>query len=505
MTHELAAVDVIIVAFYFLGTIALGAWFTRRQRDLRTYFVGDRNVSWWLVLISIVATETSTVTFLSVPGLAYNRDGGNLTFLQLAFGFVIGRVLIAWILLPQYVRGELFSAYQVLRERFNVTVQRTASGLFLLTRTVADGLRLYLAALLLQQFTEWNSGLAVLIIGVACMIYTYLGGMQAVIWTDFIQFVIYILGALLAGVFMLRMLPGGMQEYLATGAAADKFTLLDLQFDPAQTFTLWTGLIGGAVLTMASHGADQMMVQRYLCSRSLGQARAALVSSGVVVLLQFLLFLLLGVGLFVLQTNGLLPGVTDKKNDEVFGYFIVHALPHGIVGMVIASVLAAAMSTLASSLSSASSAFMADFYQPLRPGKAERHYLLVSRVMTAVWGVARVLVALAALRWLSSRSIINEVLAVVGFTTGMVLGLFLLGRMRRPVSSAAALVGLIAGFLAVFAFWLPSLFKITLLAWPWYAPVGTVTTVLVALLVQTISARTSTSGKRENADRGMDI
>ena len=481
MATELAPLDVMIVVLYILGTMLLGAWFTRRQRDLRTYFVGDRDVSWWLVLISIVATETSTVTFLSVPGLAFDRASGNLTFLQLAFGYVIGRVLIAWFLLPQYLHGELFSAYQLLQQRFDGTVQRTASGLFLLTRAIADGLRLYLAALLLHIFTGWSEPLAVLVIGAATMVYTYLGGMQAVIWTDLIQFTIYIIGALLAGGILLYQVPGGLERFLDVAGRADKFRVLDFSTDPTRTYTLWTGLIGGALFTMASHGADQMMVQRYLCSRSLGQARTALILSGFVVLLQFLLFLLLGVGLFVLNQEGLLPLAEGTKKDEVFGLFIVHYLPHGVVGLLIAAVLAASMGTLSSSLSSASSAFVTDFYRPLRPGREEGHYLLVSRTMTLFWGLTRIGVALAALFLQSERSIIDQVFSVAGFTTGMILGLFLLGSRRRPVTSAAALTGFLAGFFVVLIVWLPSVWGHTLLAWPWYAPIGTASTVVVAL------------------------
>src|SRR5215469_12573540 len=321
MTSELAAVDVAVVVLYVLGTIALGAWFSRRQHNLRTYFVGDRNVSWWLVLISIVATETSTVTFLSVPGVAFK---GDFTFLQLAFGYVVGRALIAWFLVPQYLRGELMSAYQLLQQRFNRSVQRTASGIFLLTRVVADGLRLYLAALLLQQFTGWNGEAAVLVLGAATILYTLLGGMQAVIWTDLIQFVIYILGALLAGVYILHLIPGGPAGFLLAGEQAGKFTLLNFSPDLTQTYTFWTGLLGGACFTMASHGADQMMVQRYLCSRSVGQARAALVLSGVVVLAQFALFLAIGAGLYLLKVNGALEVPAGTGSDEVFGLFIVH-------------------------------------------------------------------------------------------------------------------------------------------------------------------------------------
>jgi SSS family transporter len=473
MSSRLATLDSAIVAVYLLGTILLGAWFLRRQRNLRTYFVGDRNVSWWLILVSIVATETSTVTFLSVPGLAYDPEGGNLTFLQLAFGYILGRILIAWLLLPSYLRGELFSAYQVLRERFDVRVQRSASGLFLLTRMVADGLRLYLAALLLQQFTNWSSQNAVMVIGLATLLYTFLGGMQAVIWTDLIQFLIYITGALVAGACMLRLIPGGWQEFVTVGQDAGKFVLLDPSLKLSQKYTIWTGLIGGAFLTMASHGADQMMVQRYLCSRSLGQARVALVLSGFVVLLQFLLFLLLGVGLYVLGVKG--------GKDQVFGRFIVNALPTGVVGLVIAAVLASAMSTLSSSLSSSASAFMADFYLPLRPRRNEVHDLWASRLLTIIWGLARMLVALLAIVVGSDRSVVDQVLSIAGFTTGTVLGLFLLGLVPRPVASTDALVGLAAGLVAVFVLW-----GTTVLAWPWYAPLGTVTTVGAALLLSLV-------------------
>src|SRR5262245_44098693 len=343
MPSQLATLDLVIVAIYIVGTTILGAWFTRRQKDTRTYFVGDRNVSWWLVLISIVATETSTLTFLSIPGKGFDPNGGNLTFLQLAFGYVIGRVLIAWLLLPQYLRGELFSAYQLLKEQFDVRVQRTASALFLVTRTVADGLRLWLTGLLLQQFTHWDIATAILVLGGVTLVYTYLGGMEAVIWTDLVQFVIYLSGALLAGWFMLRLLPNGWGDFVAVNAAAGKFRLIDLSTSPTEAQTLWAGVIGGAFVTMASHGADQNMVQRYLCARSLRAARTALVLSGVLVAVQFLLFLLIGMGLYALAQTGELALPTGTRNDAVFGVFIVNYLPTGFVGLVVAAVLASAM------------------------------------------------------------------------------------------------------------------------------------------------------------------
>lgn len=480
---QLAQVDSAIVVVYFAGTVLLGAWFARRQRDTSTYFVGGRDVSGWLVLVSVVATETSTVTFLSVPGLAFKPDGGNLTFLQLAFGYIVGRFLIAWLLLPQYMNGQFLSAYQLLRQRFNPAVQRTASALFLVTRTAADGMRLFLTALLLKEFAGWDITVSVLVMGAATILYTYLGGMEAVIWTDLIQFAVYILGAVVAAGFILGQIDGGWSGFVATGEAAGKFTLLDFSLDPTRAYTFWAGLVGGAFFTMASHGADQLMVQRFLCTRSLRAARAALVGSGFVVLAQFLLFLLIGVGLFVVYQQGSLPipagMMVEMKErnsyDAVFGFYIVRYLPAGVIGLLIAAVLSAAMSTLSSSLNSSAGAVVNDFYRPLRPGRGEEHYLRVARGTTTVWGFAQMGVALVAAAALE-RSVIEMVLSIAGFTTGMVLGLFLLGRMSRPVGSGAALIGLVVGFLAVLAVRVG-----TPVAWPWFAPIGTLVTVGVAL------------------------
>lgn len=482
---KLSPIDLTIVVMYVLSMTLLGVWFTRAQKDLRTYFVGGRSIGWFMVLISIVATETSAVTFLSVPGLAFNPDGGNFAFLQLSFGYIIGRCLVAWLLLPQYMSGNLFSAYEVLKQKFDASVQRVASGLFLLTRTVADGLRIFLTALLLQ-FVLGGVGPAIVVVGVVTIIYTYLGGMKAVIWTDLIQFVIKVAGAALAGVFVLQLLPGGWDRFVTEGGAAGKFKLFELNFVPTVALNIWAGLIGGAVFSMASHGADQLMVQRYLCAKSLKQARLALVLSGLVIAAQFLLFLGVGAGLFVLFQNGLFAEAAGRRNDEVFGLFIVEKLPVGVVGVLVAAVLAAAMSTLSSSLNSSANAVVTDFYRPLRPGHSEQWYVLLSRVMTAVWGVAQMAVAYGAYRLGGNKSIVEQVMAVAGFTTGLLLGLFLLGRMQRPVRSWAALAGLVCGFLAVLGVWLPSVFDSPLLAWPWYAPIGAGTTVVTALALNAL-------------------
>jgi SSS family solute:Na+ symporter len=494
MSSHLSAIDLTIVGLYIVGTTILGAWFSGRQKDTRTYFVGDRNVAWWLVLISIVATETSTVTFLSIPGKGYDPRTGNLTFLQLTFGYVVGRAIIAWILLPQYLRGELFSAYQLLKERFDVRVQRTASALFLITRTIADGLRLWLTGLLLQLFTGWDITTAILVLGIVTLVYTYLGGMEAVIWTDLVQFIIYICGAILAAGFMLYLLPGGWSEYLSISEAAGKFHLIEWA-DPlhdAQTF--WTGLIGGAFVTMASHGADQNMVQRYLCARSLREAQAALVLSGFVVAVQFLLFLMIGFGLYALSVRGIMKIEPGTPNDGVFGLFIVNYLPRGVIGLVVAAVLASAMASFSSSLNSAANAVVADFYRPLRPHHSEKTYLRIAKAMTSVVGIGKISVALACIPFMApsvsdgssyqaSRSVVDQVLAVASVTLGLILGLFALGSLRKPVRSGPALIGLLVGFMVAGGLWLSAALGRPIIAWPWLAPAGTLTTTMVALIV----------------------
>jgi SSS family transporter len=475
MRADLSGVDVVIVAAYLLGNLLVGVYFARRQTGLTTYFLGDRKIAWWLILASIVTTETSTVTFLSVPGVAY-AEGGDLKFLQIALGYVAGRAVVAWLLLPRYFEGEILSAYQVLRQRFDARVQRTASGLFLLTRGVADGLRLYLTALLLHLFTGWSEAQAVLALAAVTAVYTYLGGMHAVMWTDLIQFSVKIGGAVAAACCIVALSPGGWQGIESMAREEGKLVWLDPTLDPTATYALWAGLVGGAFFSMASHGADQMMVQRYLCARSLGEARLALVLSGVVVLAQFALFLLIGVGLWSLNRSGVLHFPEDVRPDAVFGRFIVESLPMGFRGLVVAAVLAAAMSTLSASLNSSATASVVDFYRPLRPAKGEEHYLAVSKRLTLFWGLVQVAVALTTLYVQPKDAVVTNVLRVAALTTGVVLGLFVLGRLRRPPSSEAAMAGLLAGAAAVAA-----VFAATRLSWLWYAPIGTLTTAAAAL------------------------
>lgn len=502
----MSSLDLAIVIAYVVGTTVLGAWFSRHQKSVQTYFVGDRNVSWWLVLISIVATETSTVTFLSIPGVAYasGPPPGNLTFLQLAFGYVVGRIIVALWLLPQYMRGELFSAYQVLKAKFNPAVQRTASGIFLVTRTLVDGLRLCLTALLLQQFTSWNIYVSILALGAVTILYTYLGGMEAVIWTDLAQFVVYLAGAIIALVMLVGLLPSGWEQLWSMSAEAGRLRLFDLDTDPTKVRTLWAGLIGGAFVSMASHGADQNMVQRYLCARSLGQAQAALVLSGLLVTMQFTLFLFIGLGLGAVVQNGAFQVPDGTANDAVFGQFIVTRLPVGVVGVVTAAVLASAMASFSSSLNSAANAIITDFYRPLRPMLAEAHYLHLSKSMTALVGTSKVGIALACVPLMGERAVVDQVLALAAVTTGLVLGLFLLGSLPRIVSSSAALCGVILGFCVTGFFWVSWLRDPTgrgILAWPWFAPVGTLTTTAVALIVDRLGPIHGSSDDRSTQSR----
>jgi SSS family solute:Na+ symporter len=494
--------DLTVIVAYLAGTVAFGAWFSRNQHDVKDYFVGGRRVPWWAIMGSIVATETSTVTFISIPGVAFT---GNMTFLQLVMGYMLGRIVVSIVFVPAYFRGELLTVYQILGVRFGSGVKRLAAGLFLVTRSLADGFRLFatglvLAALLLampgteEMARSWVPWLdptitilvaSVAVMGLTTIIYTYLGGMSAVIWTDVVQLVIYLVGAGLAAVILLDRIPGGWAEVVRVGRDANKFTVFDFTWDITKNYTFWSGVIGGAFLTTATHGTDQLMVQRYLCSSSPRQARVALLSSGVVIFAQFVLFLVIGVMLYVFYSG---PGAAETAaftvngrilSDRIFPHFIVSHLPSGVVGLVIAAVFAAAMSTLSSSLNSSSATAMADFYMPARQA-SDAHYLRVSKWLTAFWGVVQISVALVAIQF--STRVVDEVLGIASFTNGIILGVFLLGTFAPAVRQRSAFVGIVAGtavMLAVKVFQLAS--------WQWYVLIGSVVTFLIGVLASRVS------------------
>jgi len=484
----IATLDWVVLAVYLAGTVLLGAWLGRGQRSIRDYFLSDQNTPWWALMASIVATETSTVTFISVPAFAFAANaagvGGNFTFLQIVIGYLIGRFVIVWLFLPLYFRGELFTVYQVLDQRFGGRVKRAAASLFLVTRSIADGIRLFLTAIVLVAMTGLADPVSILLIGVVTILYTYLGGMTAVIWTDFVQLLVYLAGAVVAALVLLGKIPGGWDEVVAAGTAAGKFNVVDFTWDLGRSYTFWSGVIGGAFLTTATHGTDQLMVQRYLCARNARQAAVALLTSGVVVLLQFILFLLIGAMLFVFyQKTGSLPPEVAAKADRVFPHFIVTQLPPGVVGLVVAAIFAAAMSTLSGSLNSLSATAVTDFYRPLlAPGRPDAHYLFVSKVLTAVWGVVQIGVAMLAIA-MQGRGV-DAVLAVASFTNGPVLGLFLLGALTRRVGPRDALIAVITGIAVMTLVWLQ--LKVS---WQWYVLVGSATTFAAGVLASLAGGR----------------
>ncbi|MFK7742282.1 MAG: sodium:solute symporter [Planctomycetota bacterium] len=488
-------IDLFLLVAYLLATIAFGLWMGRGQKSASDYLLGGRDLPWWVLLLSIVATETSTVTFLSVPGLAFG-DGlpgstGDLRFLQLPMGYVIGRVLTATVLVPLYFRGKLFTAYDVLRDRSGPQVRTIASALFLITRTLGDGLRLYLTAIVLQIMFGWDLSTAVVALGVATVFYTVLGGIKAVVWTDAIQFVVYMFGALFAFYVLHDRLDGGFGAALELDGVQDRLRIFVTEWDLAQPYTLWAGLIGGIVVTLGSHGVDHLIVQRYLCARSQRDAQKALIWSGPIVLVQFAIFLLLGVGLWAFyQQNP--PDQPFAKTDRVFADFIVHHLPVGLVGIVLGALFSAAMSTLSSSLSASASALVNDFVLPWTKRRPDDPFALrAAKFATVLFAGLQILVGTSGL---GGGSVIGQVLAIQSLALGVILGLFALAFGKRS-SPTASLIGLAAGIVAtigcgiVLPYWVDEAGSPVLqIGWPWRGLITLTATAGVGMLAQRFAA-----------------
>jgi SSS family transporter len=480
--------DLGILIAYLAGVVTFGAFVGRSQRTIQDYFVSGHRLPAWAILGSIVATETSTVTFISIPGVAF---AGDFTFLQLVIGYLLGRVAVSAILLPRFFRGDILTVYQLLGERFGGATRRFASAVFLATRNLADGFRLFATALVLAALlgasgpTLGANGLlvmSILLISVLTVAYTYAGGMTAVVWTDVAQLGVYLIGAAAAALVLLDLIPGGWSEVVATAAPLGKFRVFDFTWDVTRSYTFWSGVVGGMFLTTATHGTDQMIVQRYLCARTVASARAALLWSGVVVFLQFTLFLAIGTMLFVYYTAYApqeLAAVTidgQVATDRIFPLFIVSHLPVGLVGLVMAAVLAAAMSTLSSSLNSSSAAVMGDFYLPGRGrtlGPAQQ--LVRSRRLTLLFAAVQASAAVAAIAL--SRRVVDEVLGLAAFTSGLILGLFLLGTLTTRVQERGALAGVATGTLVMLAVKLG-----TAVSWQWYVLIGAAVTTAAGLI-----------------------
>ncbi|HEX5709256.1 MAG TPA: sodium:solute symporter [Pyrinomonadaceae bacterium] len=479
--------DLVIIFGYLAAITLFGVWFSRRQKTTKDYFLGDRNVPWWAIAASIVATETSTITFISVPGVAFAR-GGNFQFLQLVFGYMLGRIVISLLFIPSYFRGELLTVYQLLERRFGQRIKMLAASLFVVMRNIADGIRLLLTALVLAAvYTAFQPEAdaaaivvySIILLGAVMIVFTYFGGMEAVIWVEVVQLGIYIAGAIAAAVVLSNSIDGGFAGALAEARQFDKLDVFDFAFDVTKTYTFWAGLIGGCFLTMSTHGTDQYLVQRYLCTDRPRRAAAALLSSGAVVLAQFVGFLFIGVLLFAFYRPFADPAYTAAGTaasfpfaggDRVFPDFITNHMPSGLSGLVVAAIFAAALS---SSLNSIAATAVNDLYKPFRPNRDDRHYLKVSHWLTLLWGVVQMGVALLVMR--RERSALDQALSVASLINGPVLGVFLVGTFLRRVSEPPALIGMLASlaFMLYIRFWTP-------IAWTWYVLIGSAVTFLVA-------------------------
>lgn len=465
--------DVAVLILYLVGVTAWGAWLGRGQKGGTDYFLGNRELPWGAVMLSVVATETSTLTFLSIPGVAYL---GTLTFLQLTVGYMVGRVVVALVLLPAYFRGELSTAYALLETRFGVGARRFTSAVFMVTRLLADSVRLFATAIPLALVTGWPYPVSIAVIGVLTLVYTYFGGIKAVVWVDALQMCLYLLGALIAALALQSLVPGGWGEILSASAEAGKLTAFDFQFSLAVPYTFWAGLIGGGFLTMASHGTDQLIVQRLLTCKDLRASQKALMGSALAVMAQFLVFLLVGLGLWVFYG-----GRSFERSDEIFALFIVQELPPGITGLLIAGIFAAAMSSLSSSINSLASASAYDFWAPLRGLVGdEARVLRAGKAFTLLW--AGLLIGGAVLFIPLSRgtTAVEVALGIASVVYGGLLGAFGLGVLVERADQRSAVLGMVAGIGTVMAIWLSIPERV---AWPWFVPIGTAVTFAVGTLL----------------------
>jgi SSS family solute:Na+ symporter len=480
----LTPLDYAAIAAYLLAVTLFGSWFARFQKTTRDYFLAARSAPWWAICFTIVATETSTLSFIGVPAAAY---AGNFTFLQLALGYVIGRLIVSVLFIPAYFRGELVTSYQLLDRRFGTAVKTMASGIFLVTRSLADGIRLFATAIVIAVVTGVPVPLTVVLLGTAMIIYTVRGGAAAVIWTDVVQMFVYLAGAVMVFLALLDRIPGGWAEVAASGEAAGKFVVLNLSTDPRAIYTLWAGLAGGVALTLATHGTDQFLVQRLLSARSERDAKLGLVLSGVLVFAQFTLFLTIGVMLFVYHQHVPIPVL--NRADEILPRFIVNALSGGTAGFIVAAIVAAALSP---SLNAMAAVTVNDFYRRfVRSDADDRTLMTVARRATIVWGIVQVGVALGS-QWMD-RSVLDAGLSVLSLASGPVLGAFMVGVWTRRVSGSSMLVGMLTGIAVLVAVW----WKIEL-AFTWYALLGASVTSLIALATSAFRM----SGDRAEPSRG---
>lgn len=495
-------IDFLIVFLYLIIVAIIGSFSGGKQRTVKDYFLGGSNIPWWAVAFAVVAAETSTLTFISIPGLAYVT---NLNFLQVTIGYLVGRIIVSFLFLPAYRKGELATAYTYLENRFGRPTRSFASIVFLFTRVAADGVRLFATSIPLAIifrsfpfFAGWSPiqiySLAIITIAVVTIIYTYTGGVKGIIWVDVLQMTIYLGGAALALVILFQRIPAGLAAVGEYSNGVNKLALINWGFGCglkgffANPYTLIGSLIGGIFLSMASHGTDQLIVQRLLTTKTVKDSQKALIASGVIVIIQFTLFLLVGLMLFAFY-EGVPVGAGQlfSKPDEIFPYFIIHSLPTGIRGFIIAGLFAAALSTLAGSISSLSSSAMMDLYKPYF-GKANDPVrdLKVSRILTIFWAV--VLTAVAFLFVNILQSVVEIALSIASITYGGLLGTFMLGVLFKKPDQRDAIWGFSAGILAMLLFIvLPFILgRPSVVYWTWYTLIGCTVTLIVGNVAERI-------------------
>jgi SSS family transporter len=486
--------DIAVIAVYLIGVTLFGNHFHKRQGSLKNYFLAGRTIPWWAIALSIAAAETSTLTIISVPGMAYEKNFG---FLQLVFGYMVGRIVICVLLIPHYLRGDLVTAYQLIERRFGNRLRTLTAGLFLVMRAAAEGVRVLAIAIvvgialssLLNGFDPLaRDVIAVGIVTALTLIYSLKGGMEAVIWTDVVQLSIYMAGTMVGLFTILHLLPGGWHAAYATASAAGKFQVFDFSLNYHTTYTFWSGMIGGAFLTTATHGTDQLFVQRLLSSKSAFQARAALLGSGVIIMFQFTLFLFIGAMLYVFYRLSP-PAIAFSRSDTIFPTFVVTRMPHGISGLLISAILAAAMSNLGGSLYSLSSTTMVDFYLRVKPDISDQRRVYLSRLITVGWGLVLFVLAIAAR---GGGKVLEVGLSIASVAYGCLLGVFLLGVLTRRTSESGAMVGMLFGFaLNLYLWWF------TQVPFTWYVVLGSIVTFTIGygasfILRRTIPAEVAT-------------
>lgn len=472
--------DYIIIIAYLIIITVVGIISGGKQKSIKDYFLGADVVPWWAVCFAIVAAETSTLTFISIPGLAYLT---NLNFLQLTFGYLLGRIIVAFLFLPAYFQGELSTAYAFLENRFGYKTRSFASIIFMFTRTAADGVRLFATAIPLKLMLNIDYPLAILIIGLVALLYTSFGGVRGIIWVDVIQFLIYIGGAFVSGILLINLIPGGFEKIISVASEFKKFDLINLGLSDGlssfftKPYTLIAGIIGGAFLSMASHGTDQLIVQRLLATKNLKNAQKAIIGSGVIIVFQFAIFLLVGVLLFVYY------GKLNMRSDEVFPYFIINVIPTGLKGLIIAGLFAAALSTLAGSISSLSSATVLDILVPyFKKFDDDKKKLFASRLITIIWAVLLILVAFLFME--SSQAVVEIALSIASFTYGGLLGTFLLGILNKKASQEDALAGFVAGI-----FLMITVISLKLTAWTWFTLIGVTATLIIGSFLASLQKK----------------